>query len=592
MGGRREQPLSCPALQQGGRRRLQLLTRLRRRSRSLAPEALLARASTAKEEGDLRRAETILRRVAGGALQKGPAASIAIGVEARVATYELALLLSQQGRHADADQALASLGFSHKLSPSLLDGSAAGLAKGAGGVVAAFDNVLPQGLFQGLCKAFAPTSPFWAEHNYPTPGFFSYNQSVVDLGATSKTSLIQATVEQLRPLAEKVFPALLRAGSNGGARRIASVEWWAHRRDAVGGGHQLHFDLDEAGLAALPPDAMPPHPLISCVLYLSGEPPTVTPCKQHAPTLVTDQSIASGSAATRAWLCTPALNRLLMFDGGMLHGVVPPLPSSSSDRLAPRVTLMLGLWGDAPKPTLTSYKARGPFGPNMPMPAAIAGLQWPKLLQCNTCSDSARVTKAQAAQLKGPISPVWIPLATPARGLQNGVDVEEKLAPKRRRTKLRAKVVESVEFFGRWFLNHEPAALQSLVLAEARQGALLSAIAVTSSAGPSKVEEVSMEELLRLREASAGASSGVPGRSKKRGREGKDSRGVETAPPSDSVSSKKTKPASKPEPSAISVGPLGVEEVDMEVFRRMRALTANRSVASDAPKKRKVVSDK
>ena len=51
-----------------------------------------------------------------------------------------------------------------------------------------------------------------------------------------------------------------------------------------------------------------------------------------------------------AWLCTPKVNRLLAFDGSLLHGVVPPAPPDT-DRPLPeaamaqkRITLMLGWW--------------------------------------------------------------------------------------------------------------------------------------------------------------------------------------------------------------------------------------------------------
>ena len=140
-----------------------------------------------------------------------------------------------------------------------------------------------------------------------------------------------------------------------------------------GGSHQLHFDTDEVALAAATTTTgtksklgsgvgassrttqtqskskakakakTPPrdiHPIVSLVLYLSGS-------QQSAPTLVTNQTLEEGSVASEAFLVRPLDNRLLAFDGRLLHGVTPylPLPLSSSASSTPRITLMLGIWG-------------------------------------------------------------------------------------------------------------------------------------------------------------------------------------------------------------------------------------------------------
>ncbi|CAE8622871.1 unnamed protein product, partial [Polarella glacialis] len=100
---------------------------------------------------------------------------------ARAAAYELALLLSLTGRHKEADEVSHQLGFLYKLAPSILDGTAHTRAssKGAKDIVATFDGALPADLLEPLQKAFAPSSPFWEEHGYPTQQFFSYNQSLL-----------------------------------------------------------------------------------------------------------------------------------------------------------------------------------------------------------------------------------------------------------------------------------------------------------------------------------------------------------------------------------------------------------------------------
>lgn len=144
-----------------------------------------------------------------------------------------------------------------------------------------------------------------------------------------------------------------------------SVEWWAHARQG-GEAHQLHFDMDEGrlhgvahgggggsgegggGLNGL-------HPLVSCVVYLRCGGP------RQGKTLVTNQVLECDSVATAGWLVSPAVNRLLAFDGRYLHGVIPNFTldvhgdddndnndddddNGDDDGGGYRVTLMLGIW--------------------------------------------------------------------------------------------------------------------------------------------------------------------------------------------------------------------------------------------------------
>ena len=41
------------------------------------------------------------------------------------------------------------------------------------------------------------------------------------------------------------------------------------------------------------------------------------------PTLVTEQRVSDGALATHGWTVFPRANRLVMFDGRLLHGVIP-----------------------------------------------------------------------------------------------------------------------------------------------------------------------------------------------------------------------------------------------------------------------------
>ena len=105
---------------------------------------------------------------------------------------------------------------------------------------------------------------------------------------------------------------------------------WAHRRPHASG-HQLHFDSDNEGRGGVR------NPLVSTVLYLSDE-----GC--GGPTLVTDQHIDGDALAQTGWMAFPKENRLVIFDGAVLHGVIPGRGFVESSKT--RTTLMIALWDD------------------------------------------------------------------------------------------------------------------------------------------------------------------------------------------------------------------------------------------------------
>ena len=150
-------------------------------------------------------------------------------------------------------------------------------------------------------------------------------------------------------------------------------------------------------------------PIVSCVLTLSV--PNSTKCltcgevSNCAPTIVCDQSILlkrrnsqSSCCATATmssnvgYLCFPKVNRLLAFEGSLLHGVIPGIPtlqcqSSVSSSMSSddddddddsyddkddgkiyhdnqRITMMLGFWKNVCTNTVTTSSL--PIGPNVP----------------------------------------------------------------------------------------------------------------------------------------------------------------------------------------------------------------------------------
>lgn len=254
----------------------------------------------------------------------------AVGSRNDMALYELALLYCQLGNGSLADECLSRLGIKYRLSceifaPKMSSRNAVSNCEFA----MAFDDILPPELLKPISKAFSPASVFWTDHNYPTPQFFSYNVTLNDYQA----SLMSQLIEYLLPVVNRAFP------KKAISKKVKSVEWWAHMRQNTEA-HQMHFDLDEITLlnqratsSAKKTSKNAPtknlHPLVSAVLYLN---PGST-----FPTVVTNQILQRESMATEAWLCQPSANRLLLFDGSLLHGVVPQI-STATASIQPRIT--------------------------------------------------------------------------------------------------------------------------------------------------------------------------------------------------------------------------------------------------------------
>eukprot|EP00811_Abedinium_folium_P036285 NODE_9007_length_1453_cov_5.932881.p1 GENE.NODE_9007_length_1453_cov_5.932881~~NODE_9007_length_1453_cov_5.932881.p1 ORF type:complete len:402 (-),score=112.09 NODE_9007_length_1453_cov_5.932881:248-1399(-) len=337
--------------------------------------------------------------------------------------------------------------------------------------VRVMEGALPAALLQRVRRLFEPASPFWPEHGYPTPNFFSYNlplrKAPLPGGAASErsrglkrpaaamvaspssggsrirrpASTAAATVPHARrgvaaaasrrrgsddtdlgpggALIAAVAAALLpeaMALMKPGAAPPDSIEWWAHSRAGAGAGHQLHFDLDEAALDTWREeegDAPPPHPDVSCVLYLDDG------GVSGAPTLVTDQHVADGdgAGAKQGWLCWPQANRALLFDGGLLHAVVPG--GGGSQRTTGkawngRTTLMIGFWRG--RPAEGSSHGGGPrsnmYAPYRPRGRSSAAATWPAL--CTGAGATAAPSPAAAGRVV-PVKPLWtkVPPAVP-----------------------------------------------------------------------------------------------------------------------------------------------------------------------------------
>ena len=112
------------------------------------------------------------------------------------------------------------------------------------------------------------------------------------------------------------------------------VELWAHNRPHASG-HQLHFDSDDEGRGGVIKN-----PIVSTILYLNNSSSSSSNNNNNnegedeeggeeeelvvgGPSLVTNQTLQSKTLATQGWLAHPRSKRLVVFDGRVLHGVVP-----------------------------------------------------------------------------------------------------------------------------------------------------------------------------------------------------------------------------------------------------------------------------
>lgn len=491
------------------------------------------------------------------------------------------------------------------------------------------DGVLPAQLADGLLDAFAPGAPFWHEHGYPTGHFFSYLRPLPPPGGATGAGapadgagggegggaegrgLLDEVIDALRPLVEahahnlaasaaasaaaagdgaraakrggggrgaapeqEAEEAEAAAGSEGGdGVRMGWVEWWCHSR-APDGGHQLHFDLDEASLGGAPAEQSaggragaggrrlsgradgPRSPAVSTILYLippaqpeegaranvsaaaggaagaAAEPGAAERAGERGadgadgadgavggPTVVFDQRLGDGALAERAWLVRPARvpgGRLCLFDGGLLHGVLPgeprraPPPGAPAAAPARRLTLMMGWWPASHRPPRAAKSNGPPFAPCMREPAAprapaaavSAPPRWPLQLLAPRPQPAGAAAVPPPAPAPLPLralSPAWcsVPAACEPRARQaattSGSDNSNSYkaagggaaegggaahtggeAPEEAEADslaggpaLPADGLEEVSFFGKWFLP-TPTAIDDELLGSGR----------------------------------------------------------------------------------------------------------------------------
>ena len=90
---------------------------------------------------------------------------------------------------------------------------------------------------------------------------------------------------------------------------------------------------------------------------------------------MTNQTLGSRGLAQLGWLVHPVGNRVCVFDGHVLHGVIPGRGVGPGGR---RVTLMVAFWEDL---VLRKANAKVPCA-SQPFPTEnVSGFTWPRLLE-------------------------------------------------------------------------------------------------------------------------------------------------------------------------------------------------------------------
>jgi methyl-CpG-binding domain protein 4 len=295
-------------------------------------------------------------------------------------TFQATLLL-QQEQESDENQVIISRllqdrGFSYRLSRQALIQSHNVPTAAPLPYANAWDNVLPQLLFEKLSHAFSTDSSFWTLHNYsdgssqgrPPSPYFSY---VVPLHDTSSSVLMQVLFI-LQKHVSTLFPQV---------KDCSAAEWWCHCRPHASG-LQLHFDSDDEGRGGVR------NPVCSTVLSLTegigGE------------TLVTTQTSTSTTLCETGWLCQGQRNRLLAFKGNLLHGVVPGGTCDVSHKAARRITFMVAFWKTIRVQDEPGAGSARPF-------SRVQNEEWATLLMEESLAYDKTVTTAQNCFFQVPV---------------------------------------------------------------------------------------------------------------------------------------------------------------------------------------------
>ena len=243
----------------------------------------------------------------------------------RHAGEKLVLILLQSGRSREADQILTTLQYTCRLSDLMLNYPSEYVASNSvdhsikkkisnadylsnTAPLRAYNNFVSDDEMKMFQTVFTdPNSDYWTYHNYsvePPSPYFSYliplhKDHPLDISDTPSSGIF-AFVHRLQNFLQSHFPV----------KNASYCEMWAHNRYHATG-HQFHFDSDNEGCTEVIRN-----PICSCIVYLSDD--TI-----GGPSIITNQRLTSNTLATKGWMCHPQFGRLVVFDGTVLHGVIP-----------------------------------------------------------------------------------------------------------------------------------------------------------------------------------------------------------------------------------------------------------------------------
>jgi hypothetical protein len=325
-------------------------------------------------------------------------------------------------------QALTARGYNYRLSAKVLSYNASPPPPTAEEVDAAehslycraVDNALPSDLLADVVEHFVGRKRnYFTEHGY-TDGFggeglatpyFSYVASLPEQQQeASSQTVFEALVSKVFEIAVQSSPSL--------ADKAKYVEFWAHKRPHCSG-HQLHFDSDNEGLGGAT------HPLCSTVLYLTSD--------VGGPTLVTPQKLSSKLMAKQGWLTFPKKNRVVAFDGTVLHGVIPGRGVVDEDGEGggggKRVTLMFAFWDKLRTRSGEGLKSGDiDIGPARALPInSSADLEWIKFLSKPYLNDSATAQAEEEEVAPAKIESVFVDVDREQCKLEGGPTTFKKL---------------------------------------------------------------------------------------------------------------------------------------------------------------------
>jgi hypothetical protein len=347
--------------------------------------------------------------------------------------FMAAMLLSMLGKHDQAKQQLEPFHLTHRLHPNVWTSTppTATTTTPASEIslhqpYSFTQEALPKPLYNRLCKVLAPDASYWKESDYAHRGYYSYFFNI-EKDQPPANLVEEIILHHLLPRAQHVLTNV------GNDCTIVGAEWWAHTRPIQANlGHQLHFDTDEALLAQ---EEKITHPILSSVLYLTGNPnPSAN---LVGATIVLDQTPDSTRVAEIAWKSVAVDNHFMVFPGDRLHGVLPcpgeekgnndtvttetetftwneRVTKDEDKPVNHRLTFMVGFWT---RRVPDKIKERRLYGPCGPLPPATEEHSWVKEIQqgypkaTNDKNGILDACKLEVTSLPK-VSPAWEVIAT------------------------------------------------------------------------------------------------------------------------------------------------------------------------------------